>query len=58
MWMMNLSSEIEVSIGYAATIGMAAIELDVMLSDRVSVLALFILLLDGCCGRHHRQSHY
>jgi len=31
------SGEVEVSIGYAAAIGMAAIELDVMLSDRVCV---------------------
>jgi len=30
------SGEVEVSIGYAAAIGMAAIESDVMLSNRVS----------------------
>jgi len=32
------SGEVEVSIAYGAAIGMAAIELDVMLADRVSVV--------------------
>jgi len=35
------SGEVEVSIGYAAAIGMAAIESDVMLSERVSSLFCF-----------------
>ena len=32
------SGEVEVSIAYAASVGMAVIESDVMLADRVSVL--------------------
>jgi len=32
------SGEVEVSIAYAAAIGMAAIESDVMITDRVSIM--------------------
>jgi len=47
------SSEVEVSISYAVVIGMAAIESDIMLSDRVSdliglMISVLKFLIDDC----------
>jgi len=45
------SGEVKVSISYAAAIGMAAIESDIMLSDRVSgylilMISVFMFFID------------